>query len=217
MGSCNSTAIETSNSKLRANIKKNKRIFQSKRLRNLKENIENKFSKNHLLPFPLVPNTTNEKTNIKIDSNVDLKCKESYNSNENSLDLEHYDNTSLVHLQFIDHKRVSQAWSNDQFPLIDRDSIVNIDSYEIVTEISVSMSQNTSTTVHQMANLGSSSISTNLNNQQRPPASAPITRFGFKPVVSNASLSNSSIPQVPQASSLSKTSQNLLQVMLMNF
>jgi hypothetical protein len=211
MGSCNSTAIETSNSKLRANIKKNKRIFQSKRLRNLKENIENKFSKNHLLPFPLVPN---EQKNIKIDSNIDLKCKESYNLNEISLDLEHYDNTSLVDLQFIDHKRVSQAWSNDQFPLIDRDSIVNIDSYEIVTEISVSMSQNTSSTVHQMANLGSSSISTNLNNQQRPPASAPITRFGFKPVVSNASLSNSSIPQ---ASSLSKTSQNLLQVILMNF
>ena len=42
MGSCNSTEIETSNSKLKSNLKKNKNLFQSKKLRNLKENIDSK-------------------------------------------------------------------------------------------------------------------------------------------------------------------------------
>ena len=211
MGSCNSTEIEASNTKIKANIKKNKNLFQSKKLRNLKENIENKFNKNHHLPFPLVTNKykTSEPTNIKKVSSIHSNDNDdSYTINEHSLGIEHYDNSSIVHLQFIDSKRVSQA-SSDQFPLIDRDSIVNIESYEILTEISVSLNQTTCSTVHQMANFGTSSIPTSMNNKPRPAASAPISRFGFKPVASNVSLPVSSIPQV---NSSSKPSQCLLQV-----
>ncbi len=210
MGSCNSTALETSNSKLKANLKKNKKIFHSKKLRNLKENIENKFNKN-VLPFPLIRETfvkSEQHLDINRNSSGDLSDNDSFRVNERSFGVEQYDNSSIVHLQFEENKRASQA-SSDQFPLIDRDSIVNLDSYEIITEISVSMNQATSSAIHQMANFGSSSIPTNVNNPQRPASSAPISRFGFKPVVSNASLPISSVAQLNNSS---KPSQNLLQV-----
>ena len=197
MGSCNSTELEKSDLNIKRQ-KNSKNVFRSKKLRNLKENLEYKFCKN--LSFNTEENRNKQRSNKFSNDKFPDSENNSFILNEISIEIEEYDDSNLTNYSLV-NKSLEQTFG-DQFLLSDRVSSVKEEPYEVITEISMSVNQAKSPTIQTLN--GSNSI-TIVNNQHK--SNAPLSRFGFKP--NNASIPITTMNQVQQ---IIKTNQHVSQV-----
>jgi hypothetical protein len=187
-----------------------KKLFLSKKLQSLKVNFEAKLHKN-LKPFPLITNESSNSSSY-IQSETLL--------NEIFLDIEQYDNKSSILNLNLNKKQTNSETSlttssgsgsddsDDQFPLIDKDSID--EPYEPPPPTQMSTNQSNTNTKMQLPTTQQqqpmqvlvSTVNNASSQQLRPNPHINISsRFGFKPT--GVSVPLSSIPSI-------KTNQNLI-------
>ena len=202
MGSCNSTENDVQTSlERKSSSKSSKKLFQSKKLRNLKESLENKFSKTLTSNELALENKVVSHRRNSLGEDEEEEEEANLGANNASFDAEDYASSSLITFSNFskNNKRFSQN-SFEHFLLID-----DGDTEANNIEISMSLNQVTNSAV-QTLNVGLSSIPTSVNNQQR--TNAPLSRFGFKPASITVPLSSFS-----QVQTLTKQTQNLSQVL----
>lgn len=188
-GSCNSATASSKESLESAESKTKKKLFLSKKLQNLKINFEAKLHKN-LKPFPLITNENYIKSETT--TAADFTISEIF------LDIEQYDNNTSILRPKGETSDNNDSDSDDQFPLIDKDSI------DESFETQMSTNQNNLTKMQLPAPTQTSAIPTLRPNPHV--ISNNKFGFGFKPT--SVSVPLSSIPSAKASQHLSQTNNN---------